>query len=138
VARVLIEILPPLLLRSDNEVTALINMVHAKSGNGYDLLWRILELTIPGFDPLVPNVIPIWRDEDIFTFAQAILLYFRLQAKQGVYHDNRAQSTTFLTSIGEPAYINTITTLQMCINNFYSPIDDGFLPTTLCVMGLAH
>jgi hypothetical protein len=57
-------------------------MVHAESGNGYDLLWRILELTIPGFDPSVPNVIPIWRDEDIFTFAQAILLYFRLQAKQ--------------------------------------------------------
>jgi hypothetical protein len=26
----------------------------------------------------------------------------------------------------------------MCINNFYSPIDDGFLPTMLCVMGLAH
>jgi hypothetical protein len=58
VAQVLMELLPRLLLRSDNEVTSLINMVCTESGNGYDLLWQILELTVPGFpyhDPSLPR-----------------------------------------------------------------------------------
>ncbi len=89
-ARVLMEVLPCLLLRLDMEVNSLINMVRAESGNGYDLLWQILELTVPGFDPANPIKLPIWhRDEDVFGFAQAFLLYFRLQSKKGVYYDDR-------------------------------------------------
>jgi hypothetical protein len=44
-ARILMELLPCILLRSDNEVNSLINMVRVELGNGYNLLWRILELT---------------------------------------------------------------------------------------------
>ncbi len=84
-APVLMELLPRLLLRSDNEVTLLINMVHTESGKGYDLLWNILELTVPGFDPATPIMIPVWRNDDIFAFVQAFLLYFHRQAKKGVY-----------------------------------------------------
>jgi hypothetical protein len=137
-ARVLMELLPRLLPRTDNEVTSLINMVRSESGNGYNLLWRILELTVPGFDPANPIIIPVWHDEDIFGFAQAFLLYFRLQAKKGVYYDNQAHSTAFLQSIDESAFIDTITMLLTCVNNNYSPDDDGYLPSNLCVMGLAH
>jgi hypothetical protein len=95
-ARVLMELLPHLLLRSDTEVNSLINMVCTESGNGYDLLWQILELTVPGFNPANPIKLPIWHDEGIFGFAQALLLSFRLQSKKGVYYDNQTHSTSFL------------------------------------------
>ena len=89
-AHVLMEVLPCLLLRSAMEVNSLINMVRAESGNGYNLLWQILELTVPGFDPANPIKLPIWhRDEDVFGFAQAFFLYFQLQSKKGVYYDDR-------------------------------------------------
>jgi hypothetical protein len=56
--------------------------VRYESNNGYDYLWRVLELTVPGFNPTVPIHAPIWSDvEDIFHFAQAYLLFFCLQAK---------------------------------------------------------
>jgi hypothetical protein len=38
VAQVLMELLPRLILRLDNKVPSLINMVHTESGNRYDLL----------------------------------------------------------------------------------------------------
>jgi hypothetical protein len=137
-ARILMEILPRLLLRSDTKVNLLINMVRTELGNGYNLLWRILELTVPGFDPTNPIMFPVWRDEDIIGFAHAFLPYFCLQAKKGVYYDNRTCSMTFLQSIEESAYINTITTLLTCINNYYSPGNNRYLPSNLCVMGLVH
>jgi hypothetical protein len=102
-------------------------MVRTELGNGYDLLWQILELTIPGFDPATPVMSPVWRDDNIFGFSEAFLLYFCLQAKKGVYYNNRACSTTFIQSIKESTYIDTITitTLLTCINNYYSPEDNG-------------
>ena len=36
-----------------------------------------------------------------------------------------------------PAYADTVTTLLTCIENYPSDLDDGYLPTNLCVMGLA-
>jgi hypothetical protein len=83
-------------------------------------------------------MIPVWCGEDIFGFAQAFLLYFRLQTKKGVYYDDRTCSTSFLQSIEESAYINAITTLLTCITNSYTPDNNGYLPSNLCVMGLAH
>jgi len=54
--------------------------VRSKSNNGYDYLWRVLELYVPGFDPIVPIHPPQWADSnDMFHFAQAYLLFFRLQ-----------------------------------------------------------
>jgi hypothetical protein len=68
----------------------------------------------------------------------AFLLYFCLQAKKGVYYDEQTRSTSFLQSIEESAYVNTITTLLTCINNYYSPNNNRYLPSNLCVMGLAY
>ncbi len=48
------EVLPRLLPSHDSEVQVAISAVHGKSKNGYDLFWRVLELTVPGFDPTIP------------------------------------------------------------------------------------
>jgi hypothetical protein len=62
IAGVFMEILPRLLLSSDSHVTSLVMVVRAESNNGFDLLWRILELAIPGFDP--SHQIPIGSSMD--------------------------------------------------------------------------
>jgi len=57
-AHVLLELLPRLLPKTNDKVSSIINMVHMESNNGYDLLWRIRELTVPGFDPCqAPNLV---------------------------------------------------------------------------------
>jgi hypothetical protein len=61
------------------QVKATLTLVRYESNNWYDYLWRVLELTVPGFDPTVPIHAPIWSDvKDILQFAQAFLLFFRL------------------------------------------------------------
>ena len=137
IARVLMELLPRLLPRSDTQVSSLINMVRMESGNGYDLLWRIMALSVPGFNPAMQVKIPVWHDDDIFDYALSFLLYFRLQAKKGVVQDDRTQSMAFLQAISEPAYADAITTLTTCITNYEAGLDDGYLPANLCIMGLA-
>jgi hypothetical protein len=89
--KVLMELLPRLIPGSlSPQLNATLTLVCYESNNGYDYLWRVLELTIPGFDPPVPIHAPIWSDvEDIFQFAQAFLLFFRLQAKVKFHCDNR-------------------------------------------------
>ncbi len=68
ISRVLMELLPCLLPRSNTQVSLLINMVHMESGNGYDLLWRVMALSVPGFDPTLQVKIPVWNDNNIFNF----------------------------------------------------------------------
>ena len=137
IARVLMELLPRLLPHLDTQVSLLINMVRMESGNGYDLLWRVMALSVPGFDPTLQVKIPVWNDDNIFDFALSFLLYFCLQAKKGVVQDNRTHSISFLNAISEPAYADAITTLMTCITNYVSGLDDGYLPANLCIMGLA-
>ena len=54
IAGVLMEVLPRLLPDLDSQVTSLVTVVRAESNNGFDLLWRVLELAVPGFDPFHP------------------------------------------------------------------------------------
>jgi hypothetical protein len=108
-----------------------------ESGNGYDLLWRVMALSVPGFDPTRQVKIPAWDDDNIFDYALSFLLYFRLQAKKGVIQDDRTNSISFLNAITEPAYADAITTLMTCITNYVSGLDDGYLHPNLCIMGLA-
>jgi len=139
IARVLMELLPRLLpIRTDTQISTLVNMVRMESGNGYDLLWRVLALSVPGFDPTIQVAIPVWADDDIFEFGLSFLLYFRLQAKRGIAQDDRTQSISFLNAINEPAFADAITTLMTCITNHVSGFDDGYLPANLCIMGLAN
>jgi hypothetical protein len=56
-----------------------------------------MELIFPGFNPAVPIQVPVWTgSEDIFSFAQEYLLYFRLQEKLNVHFDDRNRSSIFL------------------------------------------
>jgi len=47
-ARIILELLPRLLPKTDDEVTSIINMVSMESNNGYDLLWHVSRTHGPG------------------------------------------------------------------------------------------
>ncbi len=133
---VLMELLPWLLPRADAQINFLVNMVHINSGNGYNLMWCLLALSVPGFDPSIPVKLSSWNNDDIFKFALLFILYFQLQAKKGMVQDDLTCSTTFLNLIDKPMYADAITTLQLCITNYTYTLDDGYLPSYLCLMGL--
>jgi hypothetical protein len=135
IAGVLMEVLPRLLPDLDSQVTSLVTVVRAESNNGFDLLWRVLELAVPGFDPSLQNSAPVWIGDDIFDFCLSYVLYFRLQAKKGLVHDERTKSITFLQAVREPAYVDVITTLQAHIDTFLSKQDFGYLPPNLTHLG---
>ncbi len=136
VASVLMEIIPRLLPTTDSQVSSLVSVVRAESNNGYDLLWRILKLSVPGFDHAIQINAPIWIGDDIFEFCLSFVLYFRLLVKKGLVHDEQTKSITFLQAVQEPAYVDVITTLQAHVDTFQSE-DFGYLPPNLCMMGLA-
>jgi hypothetical protein len=132
------DILPRILPNTKSEVTSAIATVGFESNNGYDLLWRILELTVPGFDPTVPILPPTWhRDSDVFNFCQAHLLYFRLQAKKNNYFDARTRISIFLRAIADSKYADIATLLQAQVSSFRNTNDDGYLPHHLRLSGIA-
>ncbi len=83
-----------------SRINAMLVAVQSESNNGYDYLWRVLKLTVPGFDPVVPIQTPLWTVcEDIFHFSQAYLLYFQLQTKMHYHFTDRTRSGIFLRAI---------------------------------------
>jgi hypothetical protein len=75
---------------SSSPINAVLASVRYESNNGYDYLWSVLELTVPGFDPANSILVPVWSGvDDIFLFAQEFLLYFRLQEKLNFHFDDR-------------------------------------------------
>ena len=99
IAHALMEILPCLLPRGDMQVTSLVkNVTQMASNNGYDLLWRVLYLMVPGCNPAKLVHIPLWQDKDIFVFALLFSLYYCLEAKKGIFHNDRMRSTTLLNA----------------------------------------
>ena len=125
-----------MLPNSDSQVTSLVTVVRVEWNNGFDLLWRVLELAVPGFDPSLQTSAPVWIGDDIFDLCLSYVLYFRLQAKKGLVHDERTKSLTFLQAVRELAYMDVITTLQAHIDTYLSKQDFGYLPPNLCMMGL--
>jgi hypothetical protein len=111
IAGALMEVIPRLLPDMDSQVTSLVTVVRAESNNGYDLLWRVLELAVPGFDPSLQISAPVWMGDDIFDFCLSFVLNFRLMGKKGLLHDERTKSITFLQAVWEPSYVDVITTL---------------------------
>ncbi len=132
IAWVLMELLPHLLAWMDTQVALLINRVKIDSDNGYDLLWCVLALSVPGFDLSIQIKINHWQDEDIFDFDLSFLLFFCLQAKNRVVQDDHVHSMTFLNAIADPAYADAITTLLTCIT-----ISMMAFYLNLCMIGLA-
>ena len=138
-SKALMELVPRLVHSNlSPQLNATLASVRFESNNGYDYVWRVLELTVPGFDPTVPVRVPAWSDaEDIFHFAQAFLLYFRLQAKMKFHYDERTRSGMFLRAIQYTDFSDTVTTLLSHVNSFRTEYDDGYLPQHLRLHGLA-
>jgi hypothetical protein len=139
ISKALMELIPRLIPNSlSPQLNATLASVRFKSNNSYDYLWRVLELTVPGFNPTVPIRVPNWSDvEDIFTFAQAFLLFFRLQAKVKFHYDKRTRSGMFLHAVQFTEFADTITTLLSHVNLYRTDYDDGYLPPHLRLHGLA-
>ncbi len=138
VGSALMEILPRLLPATTSDVRSAIASVGFESNNGYEFFWRILELMVPGFDPMVPILPPTWhRDSDVFDFCHAYLLYFRLQAKKNNYFDAPTHTSIFLCAIAFSDYVDIVTLLQAQVNAYHNPDDDGYLPHHLRLSGIA-
>ncbi len=137
--KALMELLPWLIPGSlSPRVNVTLLSVRYESKNGYDYLWRVMELIVPGFDPTIPIHALFWSDvEDIFKFAQAFLLFFCLQAKANFHYDDRTRSGMFLRAVQYSEYADTVTTLQLHVNSFMEEYDSGYLPPHLRLHGLA-
>ena len=138
--RAMMDFLPRLIPGTlSTRVDATLAAVRSESNNGYDYLWRILELYVPGFDPIIPIHPPQWADSnDVFHFAQAYLLFFRLQGKMLYHYTDCTRSGIFLRAIMHSDYADTVTLLQSHVNSYREEYDTGFLPPHLRVHGLAE
>jgi hypothetical protein len=66
--RALMDFLPRLIPATlSSRVNATLTAVWCESMNGYDYLWRVLELYVPGFDPVLAIETPRWEDSDEFS-----------------------------------------------------------------------
>ena len=128
-ATAMFELLPCLLPTTYSELHATLSSVRVESKNGYDLLWRVLEVTAPAFDPTVPLQQPRWDpDVDILEFSRRQELYFRLQAKKQIYFTSHDDTTLFLKAVASSEYADIITTFQSNVDSFHNPDDEFFLP----------
>ena len=77
IASAWMDVLPRILPKENSDVESVTLSVGYESNNGFDLLWRVLELAVPGFKSTNPVQVPSWnRDSDILSFCQEHLLYF--------------------------------------------------------------
>ncbi len=102
IAHVLVEVLPKLLPKSNSHISTLMTVVCMERNNGFDLLWRIMALAVPGFDPTIPVRVPVWNTDNIFEFAAAFSLCYCLHGKKGVYQDDRTRSSKLSQSQHTP------------------------------------
>ncbi len=138
-SKALMELLPRLISGNlSPQINAALASVRSESGNGYNFLWRVLELTVPGFNPMIPIQVPQWSNtDDIFSFAQAYLLHFCLQGKMNFHYSDRTRAGIFLHAIQSSEFANTVTMLQSHVNSYWEPYDDNYLPPHLRIHGLA-
>ena len=127
--------LPRLLPQKESLVESAIFPVSVESNNGFDLLWRILEIAVPGFKSMNSVQVPSWTPQtDVLSFCREHLLYFRLQSKHNMFFSARTQTNIFLRNIQLSDYADVVTTLQSQVNAYLVDDDDGYLPANLCVI----
>ena len=120
------DVLPHILPKENSDVESVTFSVGYESNNGFDLLWRVLELVVPGFKSTNPVQVPSWnRDSDILSFCREHLLYFRLQSKHNMFFSSRTQTNIFLRIIQLSEYADVVTTLQSHINVYICEEDEG-------------
>ncbi len=139
IASAWMDVLPRLLPQWESVVELAIFSVSVDSNNGFDLMWRILELAVPGFRSMNPVQVPTWTHRtDVLSFCCEHLLYFRLQSKHNKFFNARTQTNIFLRNIQLSEYADVITTLQLQVNAYLLlDDDDGYLPANLRINGIA-
>ena len=112
--------------------------VSVESNNGFDLLWRIMELTVPGFKSMNPVQVPMWTPHsDILSFCRDHRLYFQLLSKHNKLFNSHTQTNIFLRNTQQSEYADVVTTLQSHVNAYLANNDEGYLPANLCINGIA-
>jgi hypothetical protein len=112
IASAWMDVLPRLLPQKEPLVESAIFSVSVESINGFDLLWRILEIAVPGFKSMNPVQVPSWTPQtDVLSFFREHLLYFRLQSKHNMFFSARTQTNIFLCNIQLSEYADVVTTL---------------------------
>ncbi len=97
IASAWMDVLPRLLPVKESEVKSTVFTVSVESNNGFDLLLRILELTVPGFKSMKPVQVPTWApNSDILSFFHEHLLYFRLQSKHNMFFSSLSYAHEYL------------------------------------------
>ncbi len=140
VSTALTELLPHLLpVNSIPRVIASVAAVTMESNSGYNLLFRIMVLSVLSVDPTLPLLAPLWTSSTkLFEFCRSRHFYFSLQEKKGIFYDDRTKSGIFLRAIGLSEYADVVTMLQSHINLFCGDFDDSLLPYHLCIDGLTE
>ncbi len=79
-------LVPRLLPQSDSDIESVKFSVGYELNNGFDLIWHVLELVVPGFKSTNPVPVPSWTAAlGILVFCQEHLLYFCLQSKHNMF-----------------------------------------------------
>ena len=136
----LCSVLQVCLAKAPSRVTTMAAQVESRTRNGYDILWRVLRLYVPGFDPTKTVERPLWGDSDgdVIRYANKFDLFFRLSVKNGHSHSDVVKATLFLTGITEPAMMKVVEPLLIAVESAASvPPMDGSLPPRLCFDELA-
>ena len=129
IASAWMDVLPRLLPHKESVVESAIFSVSVDSNNGFDLMWRILELAVPGFKSMNPVQVPTWTPQTyVLSFCREHLLYFRLQSKHNMFFSARTQTNIFLWNIQLSEYADVVTTLQSQVNAYLAD---------LCINGIA-
>ena len=111
IASAWMDVLPRLLLQEDSDIESLKFTVGYESNNSYDLMWRVLELAVPGFKSTNPVKVPSCSAaSDILSFCREHLLYFCLQSKHNMFFSSCTQTNIFCTTSCSP---NTLMWLQL-------------------------
>jgi hypothetical protein len=94
------DVLPRILPKDDSDVQLVKFLVGHESNNGFELMWHVMKLAVPGFKSTNPVQVPSWTVAlDILSFCQEHLLYFRLQSKHNMFFSFRTQTNIFLRNI---------------------------------------
>jgi hypothetical protein len=106
------DVLPWILPQLNADMELVTFSVGFDSNNGFDLLWRVLELAVPGLKSTNPVQVLIWSPtSDILSFCREHLLYFRLQSKHNMFFNARTQTNIFMHNIQHLEYADVVTTL---------------------------
>jgi hypothetical protein len=128
----------PRLLPNLNCVSTVVSTTRVENGNGYSLLWEVMALAVPGFDPTLHVLAPVWEDFlDILDFAHAHPVLLCTGQGWSLLRFLQKNCCTFLRAIQHTEYVDAVMLLQTSVETFQDQFDDGYLPTHLCLMGLA-